>query len=71
MNRDDIIRWMKDAGAGRDDLMPTSYDGAINVFAKVVESAVAFEREACANLCDHSTRTPGDCADAIRARGAP
>lgn len=35
---------------------------------KIVQKAVAMEREACANIAEQHEEGPG-CADAIRARG--
>jgi hypothetical protein len=80
MNRDDIIRMAREAGLcdeeGRDSdsIVITSY---LEHFAKLVAAA---EREECAKVCENiatetygmtNLREYGECAEAIRERGAP
>ena len=73
MNREDIIRWAREAGdvetdrRGRETFSFDCY--GVERFAQIVAAA---EREACANLvqdlCDH--RVPASVyANTIRARG--
>ena len=80
MNKDDIIRMAREAGA-----MPVAelagtwitYDEPLQRFAALVAAA---EREACAKVCEDMSNTEAnmnktwrngcsDSADAIRARG--
>jgi hypothetical protein len=78
MNRDDIIRIAREAGAGAwgDSVIPAMMD--IERFAALV---AAHEREACAEIAEETAVLYGldnpddydkgcmDCAAAIRARG--
>ena len=70
MNREDIIRMAREAGAGEwgDSVVPAMMD--IEKFAALV---AAHEREACAMVCDEvgnqdSDNHAWDAAAAIRAR---
>ena len=75
MNRDDIIRIAREAGAGEwgDSVVPAMID--IEKFAALVAAA---EREACAKVAEEATSAWTEyefnrgcmyCAKAIRARG--
>lgn len=78
MNREDIIRMARDAGADRNtDFSDWSFDDAqLERFAALVAAA---EREACAKVCEDLDFSDWqdrgwdqgtyDCANAIRARG--
>jgi hypothetical protein len=76
-DRDKIKEWMREAGAGRGAIVPETYDGVVDIFARVVERAVAAEREACAKVAADRYKlaplvdqeTCDECAAAIRARG--
>ncbi len=52
-DRDKIKEWMREAGAGPSDVVPQPYSKVVDIFVRVVERAVAAEREACAELCDY------------------
>ena len=76
MNRDDIIRMVREAGDA-DRIDPFTKDGdwviltpdELERFAALVASA---EREACAKMCDYlweDDYSAYACAEAIRARG--
>ena len=80
MNRDDIICMAREArlcdedGRDSDSIVITSY---LEHFAKLVATA---EREECAKVCENiatetygmtNLREYGECAEAIRERGAP
>jgi hypothetical protein len=67
MTHAEIMKWMREAGAGRGALMPKTYDGIVEVFVRVVEQAVAAEREACLRECNFG-RSSADIENAIRAR---
>jgi hypothetical protein len=77
MNRDDIIRMAREAGAERNSDFPdwSFEDGPLERFAALVAAALvaAAEREACAQLCESygpaRVLSGEDCAAAIRARG--
>lgn len=83
MTRDDIIRMAREAGAP-DWWIGLALDGsrsgpALRWLESVVSAAVAAEREACARVCEGIARDAygmtelreyGECAAAIRARGA-
>ena len=74
MIKDDLIRMADLAGfdVDEDDVYDPAQrryglDPRLEHFARLV---TAFEREACAKLCEGWTQADGDaCADAIRARG--
>lgn len=76
MNRDDIIRMAREAGAMIPHITWLERD-LFPVFMRFAERVAAAEREECAKLCD--ARVIGDhnredaeaekCAAAIRARG--
>jgi hypothetical protein len=68
VTREDILKMMNDAGMPRTKYAPA--------FHRLVEIAMAAEREACAEVCDHiwmhspvECEGADQCADAIRARG--
>lgn len=73
MIRVDVIRLAGDAGFG-----PMFTQAHLDALTRLVDLAQAAEREACAQVCD-GYETPenagynyaGECAEAIRARGAP
>lgn len=75
MNRDDIIRMARDAGAGLSCIAeplehPWKFTQAeLERFAALV---AAKEREACAQMCErmHEEDRPSDYAYSIRTRGA-
>jgi len=75
-DRDEIKEWMLEAGAGRGAIVPETYDDVVDIFVRVVERAVAAEREACAKVCENEMTGVNpvgdiareDCAAAIRAR---
>jgi len=65
MNRDDIIKWAREAGFDEFG----SLDERLIFFAALV---AADEREACSDICDQHASIEGiaqRCAAAIRARG--
>jgi hypothetical protein len=77
MNRDDIIKWAREAGMER--VVKLHSDGTRTVelphpdllerFAALVAAA---EREVCAKVCDEKwiyTASPSEMAEYIRARG--
>ena len=66
MNRDDVIRMVKEAGwAGPEENV--TYVAMLERFANLVALE---EREACAKLCEESDRYRGEYfAQLIRARG--
>jgi hypothetical protein len=71
MNRDDIIRMAREAGAERNSDFPdwSFEDGPLERFAALV---AATEREACAKVCDDWPNGRDDVysiGEAIRARG--
>lgn len=80
MNRDDILKWAKEANACADGKLWLMYTEDLERFAELVAEA---EREACAELCEELLApaeysdtdrsmwdvTCMDCSDAIRARG--
>lgn len=82
MNREDIIRWAREAGGSDSDPSDLLTVGILERFAELVAAA---ERELCAMQCDivqnnldeHTEegcyecgweQAAGECADAIRAR---
>ena len=80
MNRDDIIYMAREArlcdedGRDSDSIVITDY---LERFAKLVATS---EREECAKVCENiatetygmtNLREYGECAEAIRERGAP
>ena len=73
MNRDDIIRMAKEAGAFFDGDCSV-YDMPEHCFERFAALVAAAEREACAKLCDELRDEDGfepygtECAAAIRAR---
>lgn len=84
MKREDVIQMAREAGfrasvgstdkEGRykPDRNALGNDVPIEWIERLIhlatEKAVAEEMERCAQICDHNTGTPGDCAAAIRAR---
>ena len=77
MNREDIIRMAREAGAMFDHMTWVERDLA-PVFERFAALVAAAEREACAEVCEETTAAwtqhlynSGcvDCAAAIRARG--
>ena len=77
MNRDDVIRWAREAGFDTD--LPGFRDGsaiALKLAALVAAAAKAEENEACAKVCEgvkgpqksYGARVVKECAAAIRAR---
>ena len=74
MNREDIIRMAKEAGAFFDGDCSV-YDMPEHCFERFAALVAAAEREACAKLCDELRDEDGfepygtECAAAIRARG--
>ena len=72
MNRDDIIRMAREAGAMFEHMSWVERD-LFPVFARFADLVAAAERETCAKLCeewDSDSADPRDIAAAIRARGA-
>jgi len=80
MNRDDIIRMARGAGAMFEHMSWVERD-LFPVFARFADLVAAAERETCAQLCEaEAEKWEGDdgpistearlCALAIRARGA-
>jgi hypothetical protein len=70
MNREDIIRMAREAGARLDKHNGGFIDQSVLLrFASLVAAA---EREACAMVCEevgeHSSLTPLHCAESIKAR---
>jgi hypothetical protein len=59
MSGDKIKEWMREAGAGRGAIVPETYDGVVDIFARVVERAVADEREAIIALIEAYKITVG------------
>jgi hypothetical protein len=83
MNRDEIIRIAKAVGLGEVDedgdiwCSDGFYTEEIDSFAQLVAAA---ERKACAKVCENiatetygmtNLREYGECAEAIREKGAP
>ena len=69
MNREDIIRMVREASSGNDD-RNIFFDLIIEELERFAALVASAEREACAKLCDGWTHADGDqCAEAIRARG--
>lgn len=75
MNRDDVIRWAREAGLTQESSCWISLSGQMK-FAALVAAA---EREACAKVCeaksdrwatvdDETSSVLQSCASAIRAR---
>jgi hypothetical protein len=75
MNREDIIRMAREAGASTEIKHVTVGNGDGIVFtpdelARFANRVAAAEREACAKVCEENAVMIGVlCADAIRARG--
>jgi hypothetical protein len=72
MNREDIIRMAREAGASSSGI--SLIIGIEDFFERFAALVAAAEREACAKVCEECGSivdglTPKDCADAIRARG--
>jgi len=74
MNRDDIIRMARKAGAMFDHMTWVERDLA-PVFERFANLVAAAEREACAKVCEAEGKRVDaswvSCAFAIRERGAP
>jgi hypothetical protein len=77
MTRDDIVKWAAETGLGSTQYISESQWRSLHAFA---ELAAAAEREACAQVCEAiatetygmtNLREYGECAAAIRERGAP
>ncbi len=69
MTRDDIIRMAREAGFVDYLMRVYRAEEGVHHFAALV---AAFEREACADICDQHATIEGiaqRCAAAIRARG--
>lgn len=76
MNREDIIRIAREAGAKFDPHWGIAYNIGTATFERFAALVAANEREACAKVCDELRDEDGyeawntECAAAIRARGA-
>lgn len=81
MNREDVIRLAREAGANPESwqIWPPTFSRKVDFtmaelerFAALVAAA---EREACAQVCDRLAaevdKYPSECAAAIRARSKP
>lgn len=75
MNREDTIRMAREVGIDPESDTLCNYDGWVDTLVDFAVLVAAFEREACAKVCETewsnvAERMYGEeCAAAIRARG--
>jgi hypothetical protein len=75
MNREEVIRLTREAGAGEPESLYGRTDYVVMTWFELERFAAlvaAAEREACADICDQHSTCEGiaqKCAAAIRARG--
>ena len=72
MNRDDIIRMAREAGADPGTEHSAILDALDMLMSAALHAGAAAEREECAKVCDAEASIEGiaqRCAAAIRARG--
>ena len=77
MNRDDIIRWAREANRYASNQTGDSHEWQEIRDERFANLVAAAEREECAKVCDElhwswyigDSSGPKECAEAIRARG--